>query len=480
MKLKTRTLTDSEQFKQAVSAADALYNAAAEFYPNRPLFFFRIDELYLNLCTHSAGKSGSYFNKMMNEKLRRCFPKIIWTNILEDLADQYQRNCRKWVWLLFNGHTLNLPDHLDEMEAILKIHQLLLKGIRLSEIEYETNSHIQTELRCTYGLNDSVIPEFINQLKQSDFDNNLKALCGLNSKRCIEKPLQLAQDSLMWMGVVSLSPQNTERSLESIQELVKSLWSDVIDENQDHYDICFLAKQCVRRMSENRRFPYALMHYPYNQILDVSAKANAQLLFCIVYAIACTKEELLDSRTILNSTMELLHSLFTSTSQMQNIQAPVLQTIKGYCSLNRNGMIDIAVVKYFQNHYDFAEECFERLQKLYEDDLSRVESEISLKKTRAAEDIALMYQEREDEALGRLMETLANPIYGNVIGQLYRISEGWETNLTTDKICHLLNNLFLLMQQKMITPVADGDVLYPGWNIRGKTVVKPVEREGNE
>ena len=125
----------------------------------------------------------------------------------------------------------------------------------------------------------------------------------------------------------------------------------------------------------------------------------------------------------------------------------------------------------------FRSECFERMRRLDEDDIRNVENEIIRQKTRAAEDIALMYQEREDETLGKLLETLSNPIHGNVIGQMYLISNGEKENIPIEEIRRLLGNFFLLMQQKMIMPVWDNHSLYPGWSVRGKMVVKSIKRE---
>lgn len=472
MNKQNSNLNISEKTEQAVTAADALYQAVKKSYPNRPLFFLKLDELYMNLCV-GARSYDKDFIFMVEKRWSDYLPEIIWTEELGKLVNQYQRNCRKWVWQIISDQYPFTAEQLNAIDAVLKIHQQLLEGMTYLEIKSEGNDYTCQELRQQVGTNGLGLSAFVKQLKYSDFDEQLKEL-----RATYGKPLQIAQDTLMWMGIVSMQvQQNKQPNQDAIRKTIKDIWYDVMENKFNDCDIDMWTERFVVRIRKKWKLPCGLIHYPYNQLRDDAAKAKAKFQFCTAYTIACTKGRNIENITILNSTIELLKSSFKNTESLQNVNRPISHIINRYCNSADQKLIDTSVVEYFQLHYDFTEECFERMRRLDEDDIRNVENEIIRQKTRAAEDIALMYQEREDETLGKLLETLSNPIHGNVIGQMYLISNGEKENIPIEEIRRLLGNFFLLMQQKMIMPVWDNHSLYPGWSVRGKMVVKSIKRE---
>lgn len=470
MNMQYRGLPFCDEGAQAIAAADALYQAVSSAFPSRPLFFQRMDELYLDLCT--ARRDGNFLQQV-RENWPVHFPQVVWTDAIDQLTDQYQRACRKWVWMLCTGRRDIGERQLDAINAILLLHRRLLEGLDCSEIEPD-HVLVRLEMRCTMGPEGQDAKAFADWLRQSDFDRRLEQLQG----NCVRRKaggkteeggqlLRLAQDTLLWMKLVSMQlGENGKSSRESVREAANAVWESVVAPGSLEE-----AEDCVTRLEKKSKLPFGLILYPYREIRDVSAKVTAQFHFCVIYAIACMTGGPIDSQAVLSNTIELLESSFCGAAQLQDVQASVKRVLRRYCAGTGQERIDPAAARYFQKRYDFVEDCFERLRQLDEDSVSIVESEIARKKDRAAIDIALMYQEREDEAFGRLITALADPMHGNVIGQLYRIAEGAAQMPPAEEVRHLLNNLFLLMQQKAIMPIWDEENFYPGWSVRGKTVV---------
>lgn len=465
--------------KQSIAAADSLYQAVCECYPNRPLFFLQLDEMYMELCSRSEYCANS-FRKMVGERWLRYFPKAEWTENLERLADQYQRKCRRWVWSIVMHQRSITTNDLMSMQAILKVHENFIHG-RYSRTESDAGQHEYQEWRIQTGGKSWNFSVMARHLKQSGYDDQLVRMIALYEKHAEKddrkKLLKFAQEILMCMGIIAMQEPDEEETFGTIPEKIKRLWSDIMDQDLNESEVNNWIRDFLEQNRKIKRVPFFLMNIPYGQIRDTASKAMAQFHFCVVYAISCTKETCIDKQSIANNAIELYQNSFGLATQQQNIYKPIANIVERYGDQGKNGQIDTATFHYFQQHYDFVEDCFERIRKLDADCISSLQSEIEIRKIRAAEDIEMMYQIREDEAYGKLMETLSNPIHGNIIGQLYLYAAEKEKIDSVEEVRHLLNNLFLLMQQKTIMPVWDENSRYPGWSVRGKIVVKPVNSE---
>ena len=227
MNKQNSNLNISEKTEQAVTAADALYQAVKKSYPNRPLFFLKLDELYMNLCV-GARSYDKDFIFMVEKRWSDYLPEIIWTEELGKLVNQYQRNCRKWVWQIISDQYPFTAEQLNAIDAVLKIHQQLLEGMTYLEIKSEGNDYTCQELRQQVGINGLGLSAFVKQLKYSDFDEQLKEL-----RATYGKPLQIAQDTLMWMGIVSMQvQQNKQPNQDAIRKTIKDIWYDVMEKRR--------------------------------------------------------------------------------------------------------------------------------------------------------------------------------------------------------------------------------------------------------
>lgn len=476
MRIQHSKLSLPEKMKQAVASADSLYQAVCKCYPNRALFFLQLDEMYMELC---MGTKNVYisFRKMVRKSWIRCFPKVKWTDDLEKLLDRYQRTCRKWVWLIVVSHKPLLSEDLKSMHAIIKMHASCMQGVKYSGSEMGTDQYEFQEWLIQTGGDSGNLLEMTHYLKESAYDVHLRNMIALYDK-CAEKEkgaksLQFVQEMLMWMGIIAMQEPADEDISATIPDKIKRLWSDIMDQDLNETETNAWIRDFLARSKKSKRIPFFLMNIPYDQIRDTASKSMAQFQFCVIYAISCTHEKCVDRQSIVKSAVELYYNSFGKTMQQQNITKPVEHIVDRYCVQEKHGEIDAALAYYFQQRYDFVEDCFERIRKLDEDCFSSLQSEIEIRKIRAAEDIERMYQAREDEAYGKLMETLSNPIHGNIIGQLYLLAAEKKEADSVGEIKHLLKNLFLLLQQKMIMPVWDENNSYPGWSVRGKIVVKP-------